>query len=100
MKKTDLARLMHKARILEQKDNYNNEMLVEVIQNAFSGLATSNPKLALRIIQEMQKQVPSIESGAKEQEANEAAFVAEMVPRMMDSLEFEREDEDEDYNGN
>lgn len=95
MTKKGMATLMHLASTLGQCNEFNNQMSIEVIQNSFSALATSNPKLAISLIGELNKQIPAMEEQARDMANKRKEFIDEMVPKMADNLELESEEDDD-----
>lgn len=94
MKKTDLARLQQVAAELEQINDNNINHLVAVFESTFSAIATSEPKIALSIIKQLNEQVESIEQVMKERRENADLYVKKLAAHMPDMIEFEEEDEE------
>lgn len=56
MKRSSLARLQQQAQELEQINDSNVNALVSILENTFSAIATSEPKMALSIIDQLVSQ--------------------------------------------
>jgi prephenate dehydrogenase len=98
MKKTDLARLQQVAAELEQINDNNINHLVSIFESTFSAIATSEPKIALSIIKQLNEQVGDIEQTMKERKENADAYVEKLAAHMPPMIEFEDETDNEDMN--
>lgn len=86
MTKQSLARVLWMANQYEQMKENSEDRLVEVIQAAYSALATSNPELALNILKQMNEQSPQITEIIAEREVEEEAFIFEKAQQLPSEL--------------
>lgn len=98
MKKKDLAGLTYAARILEETNDATNESLVEIIQVSFSALATSDPNLAIHVLDQLIPQRQKIEELIDEREQDAAEFVKTLADNLPAVIEFEEDEGNEDMN--
>lgn len=100
MKKTDLARLQQQAQELESVNDSYLQSMITVFENAFSAIATAEPKIALSIIAQMGERKEEINSLIAERKSNADRYVEALASRMPDYLELEDGEEESDETDN
>lgn len=86
MKKRDLAGLTFRAKQLEEFQKHNLECLVEVVQTGFSAIATSDPKLAITIIDQLYSQKDGILAFLASRDADEKEYIDEVASKIADTI--------------
>lgn len=98
MKKSQLALLTFRVNQLEAMKQISKDYLVEIIQSSFSAIASIDPALALSLAEQINAQKDGILALQKDREVDQEEYVQKMTEHMSDFMEFETEDEDEQYN--
>lgn len=96
MTKRGLAELTVGYRKFGKIVDATNERLMEVIESAFSALATANPRLALAVVDQIASQRADLEEAAKEREEDDEGMIQEIIKYAPDSIELTDEKEQED----
>lgn len=96
MTKRGLAELTVGYRKFSKIVDASNERLMEILESAFSAIATANPRLALSILDQINAQRADLETAAKEREEDDEGMIQEIIKYAPESIELTDDEDEED----